>query len=495
MSVGTAFPNNVPGPAAGSWAAYNNGTVVAFSNAPTYLADSSDTTWVQATALSGGGALLDFGGLGDVVTSGSVIAQVRVVSRIANAGLFSIGVSAGGTGICTVADTASGASTKAYIGGWRVARTGDGWSTATLNAAEYSILTTSNTLRFAQLRFEYDMVSTPVVGTVVASPTNTDRPTISWTYSDGDSFAQSSAVVKVFSSAVYSGAGFSASTSVPTYSTVVAGAGTTVVPDTSIGPSGFVFRAYVQAISDKVGLPIASAYANSVATTLSFPTPSTPTLSLSWDDTNKRTSITVAGSASPFRYTVTRADGQVIGTALDTMPASGTATLFDYTPDRGTAVVYSATITTAATATVQITSAARLGTVTTIAANTWELRSLDAPTTAVMLSAPVSGITWNQYEGVTVLRPLGASYPVVVAGDINGDDGQIAFTTSTQSQWETLKKILEQQSKLLLTSPFRDTANLSEQWVIRLTSRDWSSEGIVGTPVKRVTANFVETTE
>ncbi len=136
---------------------------------------------------------------------------------------------------------------------------------------------------------------------------------------------------------------------------------------------------------------------------------------------------------------------------------------------------------------------ARLGTVTTLVATDWELRSLDAPTTVVTLAAPVAGLTWNQYEGVTVLRPLGATYPVVVAGDINGDDGTISFTTKTQAQWDTLKTILEAQSDLLLVSPFRDNAGLSEKWVIRLTSRDWSSEGVIGTPVKRVTANFVET--
>lgn len=492
MSSGTVFPDATPTVEAGSWAAYNNGTVVSFGSAATYLSDASDTTWVQSTALPGSGRSKITGTLGNVTAGGSVVAQIRATARLQNTAQYTFNIISGGTTIATVSGTASGGSTKAYTGGWFPAADATGWATATLNAATYAFNTDNVGLRVAQLRLEFDMVSTPVVGTVVASPTTTDRPTISWSYSDGDADAQSSAVVKVFSSAQYSAAGFNAGTSTATYSTVVNGAGTTVVPDTAIGPTGFVFRAYVQAVANKFGLPIPSAYNNSVATTLSFTAPTQPTLTLSWDNTNKRTSITVAGSASPFRYTVTRGDGTVIGTALSTMPTSGTATLFDYTPARGTAVVYSAVITTAATASPQLSSVARLGTVTTLVATDWELRSLDAPTTAVTLSAPVASLTWTKYEGVTVLRPLGAGYPVVVAGDLQGDDGTVTFTTKTQAQWETLQTILEAQSSLLLVSPFRDSNNLSEKWIIRLTSRDWQSDGIIGTPVKRVTANFVE---
>ena len=493
MGAGTVFPSSEPLRESGQWAAYNNGTVVAWGSAQTYLSDASDLTWVQATAVPSGSRAKISGDLGNVTAGGSVITQIRAVARLQSTGNFTFNVLSGGTQIAQVQTEASGGSMKAYIGGWYPASTATGWATAVLNAATMAFNTDNAALRVGQLRMEFDMVSTPVVGTVVASPTNTDRPTISWTYTDADADAQSSAVVKVFSSAQYSAGGFDPDTSTATYSTVVNGAGTTVVPDTAIGVSGFVFRGYVQAISNKSTVPVASAWTNSVATTLSFTAPTSPTLTLSWDNTNKRTSITVAGSASPFRYTVTRADGTVIGTALSTMPASGTATLFDYTPARGTGVVYSATITTAATAALQLTSTARLGTVTTLVATDWELRALDAPTTAVTLSAPVAGLTWNQYEGVTVLRPLGSVYPVVVAGDLNGDDGQISFVTKTQAQWETLKTILEVQGNLLLVSPFLAGNGQSEKWVIRLTSRDWQSEGVIGTPVKRVTANFVET--
>ncbi len=300
MSAGTSYPDAEPLREAGSWAAYNNGTVVAWGSAATYLSDSSDTTWVQATALPGSGRAKITGSLGNVTTGGSVVAQIRAVARLQNAANYTFNILSGSTIIATVQGTAVGGTTKAYIGGWFPAADSTGWATATLNAATYAFNTDNAGLRTAQLRMEYDMVSTPVVGTVVASPTTTDRPTISWSYSDGDANAQSSAVVKVFSSAQYSAAGFNAGTSTATYATVVNGAGTTVVPDTAIGPTGFVFRAYVQAVANKFGLPIPSAYANSVAATLSFTAPTQPTLTLSWDNTNKRTSITVAGSASPL---------------------------------------------------------------------------------------------------------------------------------------------------------------------------------------------------
>jgi hypothetical protein len=500
MTVGTAFPSADPSRDSGSWAAFNNGTAVAWAtNADTYLSDSSDTTWVQSTALPAGQSAIITGALDNVVVgAGSAITRVRNVVRIANSGTWYANLVSNGTAFAyNATTTAAGTSTKAYAGGWVTPLQAFGatgtFSTANLNDTTFSLVSDSVALRYAQMRMEYDVVALPVVGTVTVSPFTTDRPTITWTYSDADGNAQASAIVKVFSSAQYSAGGFNAGTSTATYSTTVLSSSLSVVPDTPIGVNGLVFRAYVSAIADKDSVAVASAYANSTAGTLAFTAPGTPTLTLTWDNTNKRTQIAVAGSASPFRYTVTRGDGTVIGTALSTMDTSGTTTIFDYTMTRGTPVVYSATITTAATATSQLTSGTRLGTVTTQVATDWELRALDFPTTRVTTSAPVSGLTWTQYEGLTVFRPLGSNKPVVVAGDIGGDDGTVTFITKTQTQWETLKTIIETQGNLLLVSPFRDVAGNSEQWVIRLTSRDWVSDGVIGSPVKTVTTGFVET--
>lgn len=490
MGVGTAFPNSDP-VQVGSWAAYNNGTVVAWTNSDTYLSDSSDTTWVQATAVpttSRANIRMD---IQDVTTGGSVVARIRPVARLQSTGKFTVAILSSGTQIASIDDTSGGASVTAYTGGWVSPPNLTGWSTATLNAAELYVSTPSSSLRVVQLRMEYDMVANPAVGTVVATPLTTDRPTITWSYSDADSSAQSSAVVKVFSSAVFSGTAFDADTSTALYSTVVAGAGTTVVPDTPIGANGLVFRAYVKAISDKFTVPVASAWQNSVTQTLAFTPIGAPTVSVSWDDNFKRSAITVVGSAAPFRYTVTRS-GVTIGSALDTMPSNGSALVYDYTAPRGSAVVYTATITAAATAP-QITSPEATGTVTTLNATSWEMRSLDAPMTYFATDVPVAGVNWTQYEGVTVFRPLGSRRPVVVAGDLHGDDGSLAFTTSTRLSWETLKSMVDVQGELLLTSPFRSAAGINDAYIIRITSRDWASEGTLTNLVQRLNIGFVET--
>ena len=493
MAIGTAFPNADP-TVVGSWAAYNNGTVVAFGSADAYLADSSDSTWVQCTAVPTSSRANMNMAFEDVVTGGSVIGRIRPAARLQSSGVVTVAVLSGGSELAALNTTAAGASPVAYFGGWvnpPASGGTSGWSTATLNAATLYCSTPSTNLRFVQLRVEYDLVSTPSVGTVVATPLTTDRPTISWTYSDADSGAQSSAVVKVFSSAVFSGTAFNADTSTSLYSTVVAGAGTSIVPDTAIGANGLVFRAYVKTVSDKFTVPVTSAWQNSVTQTLAFTPIGAPTVSVSWDDTFKRAAVTVVGSASPYRYTVTRS-GATIGTALDTMPTSGSVVLYDYTAPRGTAVVYTATITAAGTAP-QITSPEATGTVTTTNATSWELRSLDAPMTYYITDVPVAGVSWTQYEGVQVFRPLGSRRPVVVSGDLHGDDGNLAFTTSSRLSWETVKSLVDVQGELLLTSPFRSVSGVNDAYIIRLTSRDWVSEGTLTNPVQRLNVGFVET--
>jgi hypothetical protein len=113
--------------------------------------------------------------------------------------------------------------------------------------------------------------------------------------------------------------------------------------------------------------------------------------------------------------------------------------------------------------------------------------------TYYITDVPVAGVSWTQYEGVQVFRPLGSRRPVVVSGDLHGDDGNLAFTTSSRLSWETVKSLVDVQGELLLTSPFRSVSGVNDAYIIRLTSRDWVSEGTLTNPVQRLNVGFVET--
>ena len=490
MAVGTATISGVSLNA--TYLPYNTGTALTNSSGTVaaVLNDTSSNTYVQP---QGGlaGLVLD---TTNPTTGGSVVTRVRAVARIksgdGNLIQMILGPATSGQPQSSVQFVPTAAADTLYAGPWTSSGTAyAAWGTAALNAAQISFLTGSTSQRITRVYLEFDLTSSPA-GTPSIAAVNTDRPTVNWTFSDADGGTQAFASVKVFSSAQYSAGGFDAGTSTALWSTVITGTALTATPDSAIVTNGLVYRPYVQATKIVNGVFVPSAWTTSTAaSTASFTAPTAPTVTPTWDSTNRRVSVNVAGSAGQ-RFTLTRS-GTVLGTALDTIPASGTATVLDYLALRGTAQVYAATITTAATASPQLTSGTGLGTVTTGTATTWEVRALAAPTTVVDYASPVTGIDFTRAEANAVLRPLGSTKAVVVAGDMTGDDGSLAWTTRTRSGWETLKAILTYQGPLLL-SPFRRADGTNEQWVVRLTSRAWESDGTTTDPIQRATADFVE---
>lgn len=493
-ATGTAFPAGTPTRyLSNGWSAYSAGVAQVWATyAATYLADSSDTTWVQqgtAPSSGRGTVIMD---LGDVaVTAGSAIARARVAGRISGSGVFSIQYLNGGSAVVqNIAQTSTGTSVADWSGGWTVPPTaGTSWSTATLNAGSMSVDVGNTNVKVVQLRLEYDMASVPTV--TATATTNTDKPVVSWTYTDTDGVNQGSAVVKIFTAAQYGAAGFSPDTSTATFSTVVAGAGTSTSSTAALA-NATVFRSYVQLVKDYNGVQIRSNWGSALGTA-SYTAPNNGTITATWDSTYNRVQLVVAGSASPYRYTLTRS-GTVVGTALTTMGtgATGAGTVFDYQAPRGTSVVYSLVLTNSASASPQLSSGTATGTVTTGTATGWEIVSLEDPTTVYQFSSPVTGISFTRAEGNTVMRPLDATKAVVVSGAMTGDDGSINWLTSTRSAWETLKTVITAQSPLRITSPFLKAAGGNESWIVRLTSRDWTPGGVPANPTHEVTASFVE---
>jgi len=501
MTVGTAYPSNEPTRAQGSWAAYGTSVVQVWATyAQSYLSDSNDLTWVQSTALpSGGGNSVMTSALGDTSIGTSQIVRVRGVARFGGSGTiasFRV-LNADGGIVSEAVGPVSGASVKAYAGNWAFNPTGGTvWAAGTVDAMTMRTATNSTSLQVQQLRLEYDYYATPA-GTPVSATPNTDRPAISWTYSQADSLAQSSAHVKVFSTAVIGGAGFNAGTSTALYSTVVAGPGTTVTPASAIFANAQVYRPYVQVISDSFSIPVRGTWTPSTtAYTASFTAPSDPLLSAVWSDTTTGTAqkafvVTIAGSASPYRYNLFRNDVQIVSGA--TMSTTGTTVYIDRgrNPD-SIFTRYAAQIVTGTAATPQLSSGTTLFSLSNTYSTTWEISNADGTASVTDYASPVSSIAFTKAEANAVFRPLNSTKSVVVSGAMTGDDGTIEWITSTDSQWRTVYDLLTYQGPLRISSPFKSVDGGPETYVVRLTSRDWKPEGTPSGPVRRVTANFVE---
>jgi hypothetical protein len=500
MTFGTVFPAAPIAQNVGTWSAYNGGTASSFAtNAITFLGDSSDTTWVQPTAFtSGQNTLYMSSGFANPSLGSNQVVRVRVVARLGgNVTNMVVGVFDSSYNVVSyVNGVVSGASTKSYQGNWAFSKTaGTVWTAADIDGMTMYANCFSLNLKFSQIRLEYDYYATPA-GTPTSATPNTDKPALSWSYSQAESLAQSSAYVKVFSSAVYGAGGFSADTSTALYSTVVAGTALTVTPATSIVNNGTVYKPYVQVISDSYGIPVRGTWTPSTtAYTASFNAPTAPTVTAAWSNATtgtaqKAVTVTVAGSASPYRYSLL-CNGTAL-TTLGTMATNGTTVYIDRLAPRGTSVTYTAQLVTASTASLQLSSTYGTGTVTTGTATGWEFTSLDSAVTVSDYASPVSDLSFTRAESNATFRPLGSTKSVVVSGDMTGDDGTLTWITSTAAQWTTVKALLTYQGVLRVTSPFTYAAGGNESWVIRLTSRDWKPSGTLTNPVTTANASFVE---
>ena len=498
MTVGTAFPSGTVTASAGTWSCYNGGTAVAFGSAQAYLADSSDTTWVQTTAVPTSGARSAiYSDFGNTSIGSNQVVRVRGVARFGGTSTrlaFRV-LDTSNNIVSQTNGPVSGAITD-YSGNWAFNSTsGTVWSTTDVDAMTMYMSTLDKTLTCEQLRLEYDYYATPA-GTPTSATPNTDKPAITWNFTQADSLTQSSAYVRVFSSAVYGGAGFNAGTSSALYSTVVAGSALTVTATSGYLTNALVYKPYVQVISDSWGIPVRGTWTPSAAAyTASFTAPTAPTVTAAWSAATTGTaqravSVTIAGSASPYRYDLL-CNGTALVTA-GTMATNGTTVYIDRLMPRGTAVSYTARVTTAATASPQLSSTYGTGTVTPTAATGWEFTSLDTAVSVSDYASPVTAITFTRAEANAVFRPLGSTKAVVISGDMTGDDGSLTWTTSNRAAWETVKNLLIYQGPMRVTSPFTQSAGGNESWIIRLTSRDWSPTGSTAIPVTTANAAFVE---
>jgi hypothetical protein len=501
MTFGTVFPTGTITQGAGTWSAYNAGVASSFAtNAQTFLSDSSDTTWVQCTALpSGGGNARITSAWANPSLGSNQVVRVRYVGRFGGTGAVMTMrlYDSNGNVIAEGYGPVSGASIKGYNTGWVFSNQQAGvvWTSADVDGMTMWLAVGSTSITVQQLRLEYDYYATPTTTPTSATP-NTDRPAISWSYAQAESLTQSSANVKVFTTAQIAAGDFNPEYSAGLYGTVVAGAGLTVTPETGIVTNGQVYKPYVQVIADSFGIPVRSAWTASAATyTASFTAPAAPTMTAVWSNATtgvgqKAVTVTLTGQSDPYRYNLF-CNGTALVT-LGTASATGTTTYIDRLMPRGTAVTYTSQWVTGVAASPQLTGAIQTTAVTTGTATGWEFTSLDSSVTVSDYDSRVSALSFTRAESNATFRPLGSTKSVVVAGDMTGDDGTLTWITSTAEQWKTVKALLTYQGVLRVTSPFTQYAGGNESWVIRLTSRDWNPTGTLTNPLTTANASFVE---
>ena len=492
MTVGTANPT-VASVIYGTWNAFSGSTALGIGSAVAVLTDSSNNTYVRTS--TGGQisySLADLPALG-----GSAVVRVRAGAVVKNGDGSGLQIFLYSSPIDVQWVGYPNTSTAATVyTGWSTYATPLG--TASVNSAVADILSYGTAARITKLWMEYDLASVPTATPSIVSNT-TDRPTVTWTFADTDGYVQASAVVKVYSSAQVVAAGFSASTSTPLWSGTVNGTASTITPSTAIVSNGLYYKPFIQVYKNVPPTVVPSTtFASAVAYTLAtFTKPTTPTIDPQWDATYRRVQVTVNGGTSPYRIIIFRGsvynDPNDANYALlkDSRSSDGTSTAYDYFVPRGTSITYGA-ITNTGTVTPFLQSSVATAAVATGSATAWELRSVDDPNTYYNFTVPVTGISFDQYEGQTVFRPLGSSYPVVASGDIGGDDGSMTVVTTNQTTWDNIKTMLDLQSDLYLVAPFVDSNNLARRWFVRVTGRNWVESGVTSAQVRTATVSFVE---
>jgi hypothetical protein len=92
-------------------------------------------------------------------------------------------------------------------------------------------------------------------------------------------------------------------------------------------------------------------------------------------------------------------------------------------------------------------------------------------------------------EQLQVLRPLGRTSAVVVAGAIGSNDGQFSIHASSQAEWDALSLLLFAQRTLLWQDAY------DRQRYIRIISRSFTRVGARGAARFEAEVGYVEVAE
>lgn len=473
------------------------------------LNDDSDSTFIQKTSSVVGqaSAILDFGTT--TISASQKVKQVRIRarcstptdegrlniylgSRVDNQNYFHSATAVRGTN----------ASATTFTGPYYTsAPNGEAWSQAAINGLRAKITEYEETTdrgKFYELYIDVDISAQPSV--TVSAPTgtitSTTAPDVTWAYSDTDNETQSFYEIKVFSAAQYGAGGFSADTSTATWeSGEVGSSDNTAVVGTLLAAA--TYRAYVRVAKSVNGEPFWSAWAYSQFT-ISYTSPTIPTMLVEWDADLGKASFTLTGAAVPGAYVsqyydIHRSDdGGVIYAGIRdgeniTPNGSYVGTAVDYEAPRSLVAYYRCRSVAVDASDQEFPSA--WGTVQQVLITndeTWWFKVIADPDLNLGSVRVLKELDVEIDEPNTIFRPLGATRPIVVAGPLQGEDGGYVIKTVTETEWDNFYPILTHQGTLLVQDPY------GNQKYIRIVSRDWTAETQAGQVYRDITLRYVE---
>ncbi len=473
--------------------------------------DSDSTYFSKSTSIVGqASALLDFGTT--TITSSQRVKRVRIRARAStptSAGRINVylGSRANNQNYFHSALAIRGQnSITTFVGPYQTAApNGEDWSQSTINGLRAKITEYNDTGVLGsiyELYIDVDISAQPTV--TVSAPTGTittsAAPDVTWAYADTDNETQAYYQIKVFSSAQYGAAGFSALTSTPTYDSgeVASSDQTAVIGDLLLNGT---YRAYVRVAKAVNGSPFYSDFAYSQFT-LNNTVPSVPTLSAAWSSTLGKATLTVTGQAvsgslvSQY-FDIHRSDdaGEVYAGIRDgeniTPNGSYVGVGVDYEAPRGGVSYYRARAVGVDSSSNEFPSAwSTVQQVLITNDNTWWFKAVDEPDINIGSVRVLAELDTNIEEPNTIFRPLGSTRPIVVAGPLQGEDGIYSIKTITEDEWDDFYPMLNYQGTILVQDP------LENQKYIRVISRTWAAESKQDATVYRdIELAYVEVNE
>ena len=199
-----------------------------------------------------------------------------------------------------------------------------------------------------------------------------------------------------------------------------------------------------------------------------------------------RLTITGLASAGEVAYVdaILLEQASTVGAFVDFVSA---VTVYDFEMPRGVALQYRARINAYSIGLPTISAYTTNNTGTLALTSDWSIKSLTNPSLNLIDVQVVDKPTEELTEDLGVFRPLDRRYPVVVAGQLGGYDGELSLVTSTAGQWTALKAILESQQVLYLESPYG--------WSKYIRIISGAKAEILGTntaPRRRISVSYVE---
>ena len=472
------------------------------------LSDNSDSTYIAKKSTVNGAAdcIFDFSTFS--LTASQTIKQIRLRARCSTPtvnGKINVYLGARISGqnyfFNGLAIRGQNTSATTFVGPYfNSAPDGTSWSQTNLNAIRARVQEYKDSTdigKIYDLFVDVDVRNKPSV--TITAPTGSlgiSTPDISWSYTDTDGDTQQYYQYKIFSAAQYNASGFNYLTSTTTYdSGQIASSDQTAVVSTILTPASY--RMYMRVGKDINAQPFWSDW-NTSDFTVSYNVPTTPTMLVAYTTSFGYSKFTVQGSSitgtfSSQYFEVQRSDDSGItwadidlGTNI-TPNAVIVGTTYDYEAPRGETAYYRArAIGVDSNSNLYPSGWSITQQVLITNDNTWWFKCPDYPALNQGNVRVLQQLNTTVPEPHTIFRALGTKKPVVVAGPLQGEDGEYQIKTVTEAEWTLIKPVLEVQAPLLVQDP------LGNQKYIRIYDRTWTAMTVSNAVYRDINIKYVE---